>query len=159
MKHFAGELRRLFQWLKVKRVTALLINAEQGGHAHPHGLEEYVADCVIALDHRVIDQISTRRLRVVKYRGSVHGADEYPFLIHPNGISLLPITSLNLDHTAPTDRVSTGIERLDTMMGGKGYYRGSSIWSGQARHAENQCGRPLCRFSVQERLSSRLPCF
>ena len=122
-----AELRRLFSWLKEKGVTAV-ITAEQGRDTLTrNGLEEYVADCVIALDHRVIDQISTRRLRVVKYRGSVHGADEYPFLIHPNGFSLLPITSLKLDHTAPIDRVSTGIERLDTMLGGKGYYRGSSI--------------------------------
>lgn len=136
-----AELRRLFSWLKEKRVTAL-ITAEQGRDTLTrHGLEEYVADCVIALDHRVIDQISTRRLRVVKYRGSVHGADEYPFLIYPNGISLLPITSLNLDHTAPTDRISTGIARLDTMLGGKGYYRGSSILvSGSAGTGKTSVG-------------------
>ena len=136
-----AELRRLFKWLKEKGVTAL-ITAEQGRETLTrHGLEEYIADCVIALDHRVIDQISTRRLRVVKYRGSVHGADEYPFLIHPNGISLLPITSLNLDHTAPTDRVSTGIERLDAMLGGKGYYRGSSILvSGSAGTGKTSVG-------------------
>ncbi len=122
-----AELRRLFSWLMEKGVTAL-ITAEQGRDTLTrHGLEEYVADCVIALDHRVIDQISTRRLRVIKYRGSAHGADEYPFLIHPTGIFLIPITSLNLNHTAPTDRISTGIERLDTMLGGKGYYRGSTV--------------------------------
>ena len=122
-----AELRRLFSWLMEKGVTAL-ITAEQGRDTLTrHGLEEYVADCVIALDHRVIDQISTRRLRVIKYRGSAHGADEYPFLIHPTGIFLIPITSLNLNHTAPTDRISTGIARLDTMLGGKGYYRGSTI--------------------------------
>ncbi len=136
-----AELRRLFSWLKEKGVTAL-ITAEQGRETLTrHGLEEYVADCVIALDHRVIDQISTRRLRVVKYRGSVHGADEHPFLIHANGFSLLPITSLNLDHTAPIDRVSTGIERLDTMLDGKGYYRGSSILvSGSAGTGKTSVG-------------------
>jgi circadian clock protein KaiC len=136
-----AELRRLFRWLKEKGVTAL-ITAEQGRDTLTrHGLEEYVADCVIALDHRVIDQISTRRLRVIKYRGSVHGADEHPFLIQPTGISLLPITSLNMDHTAPTDRVSTGIERLDTMLGGKGYYRGSAILvSGSAGTGKTSVG-------------------
>ncbi len=136
-----AELRRLFSWLKERGVTAL-ITAEQGRDTLTrHGLEEYVADCVIALDHRVIDQISTRRLRVIKYRGSVHGADEHPFLIQPTGISLLPITSLNMDHTAPTDRVSTGIERLDTMLGGKGYYRGSSILvSGSAGTGKTSVG-------------------
>lgn len=122
-----SELRRLFRWLKNKGVTAI-ITAEQGkGTLTRHGLEEYVADCVMLLDHRIMDQISTRRLRIVKYRGSVHGADEYPFLIHENGISLLPITSIGLDHSAPTARVSTGIDRLDTMFGGAGYYRGSTI--------------------------------
>lgn len=122
-----SELRRLFRWLKDKGVTAV-ITAEQGRETFTrHGLEEYVADCVILLDHRIRDQIPTRRLRIVKYRGSAHGADEYPFLIQANGFSLLPITSLVLDHPASTDRVPTGIDRLDTMLGGKGYYRGSSI--------------------------------
>jgi circadian clock protein KaiC len=136
-----AELRRLFIWLKDKSVTAV-ITAEQGRDTLTrHGLEEYIADCVIALDHRVIDQISTRRLRVIKYRGSVHGADEHPFLIQPTGISLFPITSLNMDHTAPTDRVSTGIKRLDTMLGGKGYYRGSSILvSGSAGTGKTSVG-------------------
>jgi circadian clock protein KaiC len=122
-----SELLRLFRWLKDKGVTAV-ITAEQGrGTFTRHGLEEYVADCVILLDHRIRDQIPTRRLRIVKYRGSTHGADEYPFLIQADGFSLLPITSLVLDHPASTDRVPTGIDRLDTMLGGKGYYRGSSI--------------------------------
>jgi len=122
-----AELRRLFRWLKDKGVTAV-ITAERGGETFTrHGLEEYVADCVIVMDHRVMGQISTRRLRIVKYRGSVHGADEYPFLIYPSGICLLPITSLGLDHTALTDRVSTGIDRLDTMFSGNGYYRGATI--------------------------------
>ncbi|MDQ7785685.1 MAG: circadian clock protein KaiC, partial [Desulfomonilaceae bacterium] len=122
-----AELRRLFKWLKEKGVTAV-ITAERGnGTFTRHGLEEYVADCVIVMDHRVVEQISTRRLRIVKYRGTTHGADEYPFLIYPSGISLLPITSLGLNHTAPTHRVSTGIDRLDTMFGGKGFYRGSTV--------------------------------
>jgi len=122
-----AELRRLFRWLKDKGVTAV-ITAEQGdGTLTRHGLEEYVSDCVILLDHRVRDQISTRRLRVVKYRGSSHGTNEYPFLIDEQGISVLPITSLGLEHKAASERVSTGIESLDQMLGGKGYYRGTSI--------------------------------
>jgi circadian clock protein KaiC len=122
-----AELRRLFRWLKDKGVTAV-ITAEQGdGTLTRHGLEEYVSDCVILLDHRVRDQISTRRLRVVKYRGSSHGTNEYPFLIDEQGISVLPITSLGLDHKASSERVSTGIDSLDQMLGGKGFYRGTSI--------------------------------
>lgn len=122
-----AELRRLFGWLKDKGVTAV-ITAEQGdGTLTRHGLEEYVSDCVILLDHRVREQISTRRLRVIKYRGSSHGTNEYPFLIDEQGISVLPITSLGLEHKASSERVSTGIESLDQMLGGKGYYRGTSI--------------------------------
>jgi len=122
-----AELRRLFRWLKDKGVTAV-ITGERGDKALTrHGLEEYVADCVIALDHRVIDQVSTRRLKVVKYRGSLHGTNEYPFLIGQNGISVLPITSMGLAHPAPTQRVETGVARLDAMLGGKGYFRGSSV--------------------------------
>jgi circadian clock protein KaiC len=122
-----AELRRLFRWLKDKGVTAI-ITAEQGRETFTrHGLEEYVADCVILLDHRIREQIPTRRLRIVKYRGSAHGGDEYPFLIQADGFSLLPITSLSLDHSASTDRFPTGIDRLDAMFGGKGYYRGSNI--------------------------------
>ena len=122
-----AELRRLFRWLKDKGVTAI-VTAERGeGGLTRFGLEEYVADCVILLDHRVIDQISTRRLRVVKYRGSTHGTNEYPFLIGKNGFTVLPITSLGLDHVVPTDRISSGVKGLDDMLGGKGYYRGSTI--------------------------------
>ncbi|HEU5124310.1 MAG TPA: circadian clock protein KaiC [Verrucomicrobiae bacterium] len=122
-----AELRRLFRWLKDKGVTAI-VTAERGdGKLTRYGLEEYVADCVVLLDHRVNDQISTRRLRVVKYRGSVHGTNEYPFLISETGISVLPVTSLGLTHRASRDRISSGIPRLDTMLGGKGFYRGSSI--------------------------------
>jgi circadian clock protein KaiC len=122
-----AELRRLFRWLKDKGVTAV-ITGERGRDTFTrHGLEEYVADCVILLDHRVHDQISTRRLRVMKYRGSVHGTNEYPFLISHEGISVLPITSLGLTHSASGERVSSGVPRLDTMLGGQGYYRGSSV--------------------------------
>jgi circadian clock protein KaiC len=122
-----AELQRLFRWLKDKGVTAV-ITAERGeGSMTRFGLEEYVADCVITLDHRVTEQVSTRRLRIVKYRGTLHGTNEYPFLIGRNGISVLPITSLGLEHKAPSERVSTGIKELDEMLGGKGFQRGSSI--------------------------------
>jgi circadian clock protein KaiC len=122
-----SELRRLFQWLKDRGLTAI-VTGEQGEKTLTrHGLEEYVADCVIVLDQRIVDQIATRRLRIVKYRGSVHGSDEYPFLIDEQGLSVLPITALGLKHAAPTERVSTGIERLDAMLGGAGLYRGSSV--------------------------------
>lgn len=122
-----AELRRLFRWLKDRGVTAL-ITAERGsGTLTRHGLEEYVSDCVILLDHRVLEQVSTRRLRVVKYRGSSHGTNEYPFLIDDDGITVIPITSLGLNHKAPSERVSTGIPRLDEMLGGKGLYRGASV--------------------------------
>ena len=122
-----AELRRLFRWLKDRGVTAV-ITGERGEKALTrYGLEEYVADCVILLDHRIIDQVSTRRLRVVKYRGSAHGTNEYPFLIGARGISVLPITSLTLDHQVFSERVSTGITGLDMMLGGAGVYRGSSL--------------------------------
>jgi len=121
------ELQRLFRWLKDKGVTAI-ITAERGESTLTRfGLEEYVADCVIVLDHRVNEQISTRRLRIVKYRGTLHGTNEYPFLIGRHGISVLPITSLGLEHQVSVDRVSTGIKELDEMLGGRGFYRGSSI--------------------------------
>ena len=122
-----AELRRLFRWLKNRGVTAV-ITAERGeGTLTRYGLEEYVADCVILLDHRVQNQISTRRMRIVKYRGTSHGTNEYPFMIDESGFSVLPITSLGLSHKALTEHISTGIPRLDTMLEGKGFYRGSSI--------------------------------
>lgn len=122
-----AELRRLFHWFKDKGVTAV-ITAERGaGTLTRHGFEEYVSDCVILLDHRVTDQMSTRRLRVVKYRGSSHGTNEYPFLIDEKGISVIPITSIGLDHKASKDRVSTGVPQLDLMLSGKGLFRGSSV--------------------------------
>ena len=122
-----SEIRRLFRWLKDKGVTAV-ITAERGdGTLTRHGLEEYVSDCVILLDHRVTEQVSTRRLRVVKYRGSTHGTNEFPFLIDENGISVIPITSANMDYPVGGERVSTGVPHLDEMLGGKGLFRGSSV--------------------------------
>ena len=122
-----AELRRLFRWLKDKGVTAIITGERGETSLTRYGLEEYVADCVIMLDHRVSENMSTRRLRIVKYRGSSHGTSEYPFLIDEGGISLLPITSLGLKHIASTERVSSGLPGLDAMMGGPGYYRGSSV--------------------------------
>ncbi len=122
-----AELRRLFRWLKDKGVTAVITCERGEGTLTRYGLEEYVADCVILLDHRVQNQISTRRMRIVKYRGTSHGTNEYPFLIDQKGFSVLPITSVGLDHKASTERISSGISRLDTMLDGDGFYRGSSI--------------------------------
>jgi circadian clock protein KaiC len=122
-----AELRRLFRWLKDRGVTAVITGERGDGMLTRQGLEEYVSDAVILLDHRVNDQISTRRLRIVKYRGSAHGTNEYPFLIDEDGIAILPVTSLGLAHGGASERISSGIERLDTMLEGKGYYRGSTI--------------------------------
>jgi circadian clock protein KaiC len=122
-----AELRRLFRWLKDRGVTAV-ITAERGeGALTRHGLEEYVSDCVILLDHRVTDQVSTRRLRIVKYRGTAHGTNEYPFLIDEDGFSVLPVTSLGLQHQVSNERISSGVSRLDTMLGGEGFFRGTTI--------------------------------
>ena len=122
-----AELRRLFRWLKSKGLTAIITGEKGAGIMTRHGLEEYVSDCVIFLEHLLFEQVATRRLRIIKYRGSTHGTNEYPFLIDKTGISVLPITSLELVHKASSERISTGIPRLDTMFEGKGYYRGSSI--------------------------------
>jgi circadian clock protein KaiC len=122
-----AELRRLFRWLKDKGVTAV-ITAERGREQLTrYGLEEYVSDCVILLDHRVFEQIATRHLRVLKYRGALHGTNEFPFHIGEEGISVLPITSLALNHKVSSERISTGIPRLDAMLTGRGFFRGSSI--------------------------------
>jgi len=122
-----SELRRLFHWLKDRGMTAV-VTAERGDNMLTrYGMEEYVADCVLLLDQRIVDQVSTRRLRVVKYRGSSHGTNEYPFLISDSGLSVLPITSPRLDHPAYTERVSTGVRGLDEMLGGQGVYRGGSV--------------------------------
>jgi len=122
-----SELRRLFRWLKDQGVTAVITGERGDGALTRQGLEEYVSDAVILLDHRVCDQVSTRRLRVVKYRGSYHGTNEYPFLINGDGISVLPVSSLALQHGAPTDRVPSGVSGLDQMLSGRGYFRGSTI--------------------------------
>lgn len=122
-----AELRRLFAWLKGRGITAVITGERGTNTLTRQGLEEYVSDCVIFLDHRVNDEISTRRLRVVKYRGSSHGTNEYPFLIDRRGIAVLPITSLQLLHRATSERVSTGVDWLDDMFGGKGYFRASSV--------------------------------
>jgi circadian clock protein KaiC len=122
-----SELRRLFGWLKQRGVTAVITGERGEGTLTRHGLEEYVSDCVILLDHRVQNDAVTRRLRVLKYRGSTHGTSEYPFLIDQNGISVLPVTSLGLTHEASEERISTGIHELDEMFAGEGYFRGSSV--------------------------------
>jgi circadian clock protein KaiC len=121
-----AELRRLFRWLKDKGVTAMITGERGEGTLTRRGLEEYVSDCVILLDHRIVDQVSTRRMRIVKYRGTTHGTNEYPFLIDEDGFTVLPITSLGLQHEVSDERISSGIPRLDTMLGGKGFYRGST---------------------------------
>jgi circadian clock protein KaiC len=157
-----GELRRLFGWLKDRNITAI-ITAERGdGNLTRHGLEEYVSDCVVLLDHRVIGQVSTRRLRVVKYRGSTHGANEYPFLIDTNGISVLPLSSASMDYKVSNLRMSTGVPELDVMLGGKGFYRGSTVMlsgtSGTGKssvaaclaHATCQRGERCMYFSFEE---------
>jgi circadian clock protein KaiC len=122
-----AELRRLFRWLKDKGVTAVITGERGDGSLTRQGLEEYVSDGVILLDHRVSEQVSTRRLRIVKYRGSAHGTNEYPFLIDEDGMAVLPVTSIGLNHAASSERISTGIARLDTMLGGRGYFRGTTI--------------------------------
>ena len=119
-----AEIRRFFRWLKDRGLTTV-VTAERGdGTLTRYGLEEYVSDCVVALDHRVNDQISTRRMRIVKYRGSAHGTDEYPFLIDHKGFSVLPLSAIRLNHKVSRDRVSSGVKDLDAMLEGKGYYKG-----------------------------------
>jgi circadian clock protein KaiC len=122
-----SELQRLFRWLKDRKLTAVVTGERGEGRLTRHGLEEYISDCVILLDHRVTETVFTRRLRVVKYRGSTHGTNEYPFLIDQEGVSVLPVTSIDLRHAVSNERISTGISALDNMLGGKGYFRGSSI--------------------------------
>ena len=157
-----AELRRLFRWLKDKGVTTV-ITAERGREQLTrHGLEEYVSDCVILLDHRVNEQIATRHLRIVKYRGALHGTNEFPFLIGNEGLSVLPITSLGLNHKVSNQRIATGIPRLDAMLGGRGFFRGSSILltgtpgtgktivSANFAHAATQRGERALYFSFEE---------
>lgn len=122
-----AEIRRLFRWLKDHELTAVITGERGDGSLTRYGLEEYVSDCVILLDNRVMGQISTRRMRIVKYRGTAHGVNEYPFLIDDTGFSVLPVTSLGLQHQASSQRITSGVEALDEMLGGKGYFRGSTI--------------------------------
>ncbi len=122
-----AELRRLFRWLKDQGVTVVITGEKGENTLTRYGIEEYVSDCVIFLDHRVTDQVATRRLRIVKYRGSKHGTNEYPTLIDEDGLSVLPITSLGLNYSVTSERISTGVERLDAMLGGEGLYRGSTV--------------------------------
>ena len=162
MSVLRAEIRRLFQWLKGKGVTAL-ITGERGEQTFTRqGLEEYVSDCVILLDFRVIDQIATRRLRIVKYRGSMHGTNEYPFLIDETGISVIPVTSLKLDYKSSKEIVSTGLPELDKQFSAGGIYRGSSVLitgtAGTAKtilasyFAMSSCRRkePVLYFSFEE---------
>lgn len=122
-----AEIRRLFRWLKERKMTAIITGERGESSLTREGLEEYVSDCVIILDHRVTDQTSTRRIRIMKYRGTIHGTNEYPFLIDENGFSVLPITSLGLSHDVSSERISSGIVQLDVMLGNQGYFRGSSV--------------------------------
>jgi circadian clock protein KaiC len=143
-----AELRRLFSWLKQKGVTAIITGERGEATLTRQGLEEYVSDCVIVLDHRVTEQVSTRRLRIVKYRGSTHGTNEYPFLIDENGISVLPITSLKLDNEVSSEVVSSGLEGLNSMFQSGGFYRGSNILvSGTAGTAKTTIA---CYFAKQQ---------
>jgi circadian clock protein KaiC len=140
-----AELRRLFVWLKERGVTAVITGERGEGTLTRYGIEEYVSDCVIVLDHRVSEQTSTRRLRVLKYRGSVHGTNEYPFLIGNQGVSVLPITSIGLQHSVSTERIPSGVDSLDAMLGGKGLYRGSSVLiSGTAGTGKSTIAARFC---------------
>jgi circadian clock protein KaiC len=140
-----SELRRLFGWLKERQITAVITGERGDGTLTRHGIEEYVSDCVIVLDHRVTEQTSTRRLRILKYRGSLHGTNEYPFLIGESGVSVLPITSLGLQHTVSEKRVSTGVARLDAMLGGDGFYKGSTVLvSGTAGTGKSTLAAQFC---------------
>jgi len=157
-----AEIRRLFDWLKEKGLTAVITGERGDGSLTRQGLEEYVSDCVILLDHRVNNQVSTRRLRIVKYRGTAHGTNEYPFLIGEDGFSVLPVSSLGLGHQVHEERVSTGIADLDDMLQGGGFHRGSSILlsgvagSGKSSiaasfvHAACQRGERALYFSFEE---------
>jgi circadian clock protein KaiC len=145
-----SELQRLFLWLKARGITAVITGERGEGALTRHGIEEYVSDCVIVLDNLVSEQTSTRRLRVLKYRGSLHGTNEYPFLIGQRGISVQPITSLGLQHTVSTERVSTGVDRLDAMLGGSGPYRGSSVLvSGTAGTGKSTLAAQFCDAACQ----------
>jgi circadian clock protein KaiC len=145
-----AEIRRLFRWLKDRNLSTV-VTAEKGdGTLTRHGLEEYVSDCVILLDHRINEQVSTRRMRIVKYRGTRHGADEYPFLIDEDGISVLPITSMELHHSVSAQRIVSGVADLDAMLDGKGFYRGSSVMvSGTAGSGKTTMASTFAEASCQ----------
>lgn len=162
-----SEIRKLFRWLKEKDVTSVMTVERNEITPDKLQVEEYVSDCVIFLDHRVIDQISTRRLRIIKYRGSAHATNEFPFLINAEGISILPVTSLNLNYRPSFHHISSGIEQLDVMLGKKGYFKGSSILvsgvsgtgktSIAARFAESICsGGGRCLFFAFEESSKQV---
>jgi circadian clock protein KaiC len=145
-----AELHRLFEWLKERGVTAVITGERGDGILSRHSIEEYVSDCVIVLDHRVTEQTSTRRLRILKYRGSLHGTNEYPFLIGETGVSVLPITSLGLRHSVSTEQVSTGVARLDAMLGDGGFYKGSTVLvSGTAGTGKSTVAAQLCDASCR----------
>ncbi len=157
-----SELRRMFSWLRERGLTTVITGERGEGSLTRHGLEEYVSDCVILLDHRVQGHISTRRLRVVKYRGSTHGTNEYPFLIDENGMAVLPITQASMDYVVSSQRISSGIPELDAMLGGKGFYAGSTILlsgtagtgktsiSGHLANSTCQNGKRCLYFSFEE---------
>lgn len=150
--HLRSEIRRLFGWLKSKDVTAVITGERGDGTLTRHGIEEYVSDCVIVLDHRVTEQTSTRRLRILKYRGSFHGTNEYPFLIGEAGVSVQPITSLGLRHGVSMDRVSTGVARLDAMLGDGGFYKGSTVLvSGTAGTGKSTLAAQFCNAACSRR--------
>ena len=146
-----AEIRRLFRWLKDRGLTTV-VTAERGnGNLTRYGLEEYVSDCVIFLDHRVTDQVSTRRMRIIKYRGTSHGADEYPFLIDDRGFSVLPSSSMKLNHPVSNQRISSGVPDLDAMLEGKGFYKGTSVLvSGTAGSGKSSLGASLVARSCSD---------
>jgi len=151
-----AELRRLSRWLKEKGVTVIITGERGDGTLTRQGIEEFVSDCVIVLDHRVIEQTSTRRLRIVKYRGSMHGTNEYPFLIDESGLSVLPITSIGLAHMATSERISSGIPHLDTMLGGKGFFKGSSVLvSGTAGTGKSSLAAHFAAAACRRRMPPR----
>jgi circadian clock protein KaiC len=140
-----AELQRLFRWLKERGITAVITGERGDGTLTRHGIEEYVSDCVIVLDHRVTEQTSTRRLRILKYRGSLHGTNEYPFLIGESGVSVLPVTSLGLQHGVSSRRISTGVPRLDAMLGDGGFFQGSAVLiSGTAGTGKSTLAAQFC---------------
>jgi circadian clock protein KaiC len=140
-----SELRRLFEWLKSRGVTAVITGERGDGTLTRYGIEEYVSDCVIVLDHRVTEQTSTRRLRILKYRGSLHGTNEYPFLIGASGVSVLPVTSVGLQHLASAERMSSGVPRLDAMLGEEGFFKGSTVLvSGTAGTGKSTLAAQFC---------------